>query len=382
MRVNPKLDQVGAHPIASIQQTVRDLRDAGHQVVDFSIGDPLEPTWDEIPQAVRSAVPEVSQYPTTKGLPALREAIAGYVQRRFGVEVDPATQVIPTSGSKEAIFSSALAFVDRDRNDSVGYPDPGYPVYQRGAVLAGAAAVPVTSNDRFVVTAAEISQDTWASMAMMWICTPSNPTGAVTSAPELEALVDQARAHDTLLCSDECYVDLYPEGAEPPPSVLGIAGADSSGVLSYLSLSKRSGMTGYRSGAIVGDAAAIERIFRLRTSTGTASPEFVQAGAIAAWNDDSHVVTRRRTFDQKRDILRPAFEAMGLAVVASEAGLYLWVAVGKGCEQSVTERLASAGVVVSPGSIFGSRGIDHIRLALVPAVEDCAAAAEAIRAAL
>lgn len=382
MRTNPVLDQVGAHPIASIQQTVRDLRAAGRPVIDFSIGDPKEPTWDAIPVAVRQAVPVVSQYPTTKGLPELREAIAGYAARRFGIEVDPETQVIPTSGSKEAIFSSALAFVDRDRGDVIGYPDPGYPVYRRGAELAGAESVAIAADESFVVSAGNVPDDLWSRLAMLWICTPSNPTGAVTPKGALEELVERSRSHDVLLCSDECYLDLYPERDDPPPSVLEVAGPGSEGVLTFLSLSKRSGMTGYRSGAIVGDPEAIERIFRLRTSTGTASPEFVQAGAIAAWSDDDHVAERRRVFDQKRDILRPVLADAGLNVVASEAGLYLWVSVGSGREAEVCESLAAAGVVVSPGSIFGSRGADHIRMALVPALEDCAAAAEVLRSVL
>ncbi len=378
--MNPALDRVGAHPIAAIQQKVRDLRAAGETVVDFSIGDPRQPTWEAIPEAVRTAVPAVSQYPTTSGTPQLRVAIAGYVERRFGVRLDPATQIMPTSGSKEAIFSTALAFVDRRRGDAVAYPDPGYPVYERGAVMAGAQAVPIAANDRFVVTVAQVPDELWPDLAMLWICTPSNPTGAVTSLGDLKALVESCRGHDVLLCSDECYVDLYAPGAEPPPSALSVSPDDQSGILSYLSLSKRSGMTGYRSGAIVGDPVAIERLHKLRTSTGTASPEFIQAGAAVAWADDDHVEARRLVFEDKRRILRGVFAEAGLTVAASEAGLYLWVEVGHDAE--VAEKLAGAGVVVSPGRIFGSRGEGFIRLALVPSLEDCRTAGESILQAL
>lgn len=380
MRVNPALDRVGAHPIADIQQRVRRLIESGRQVIDFSIGDPLEPTWPDIPAAVRHAVPAVSQYPTTLGTPELRRAIAGYVDRRLGVSVDPDTQIIPTSGSKEAIFSTALAFVDRARGDAVGYPDPAYPVYERGAALAGARGVAVATDAEFVLTADSVPPDVWPDLALLWICTPSNPAGSVTSRPVLAGLIDACRRHDVLLCSDECYLDIYPEGTPPPVSVLELAGDGSPGVLTYLSLSKRSGMTGYRSGAIVGDPAAIERLYRLRTSTGTASPEFVQAGAVAAWSDDAHVADRRRAFDAKRAILTPVFEQAGMTVFGAQAGLYLWVEVGD--DKAVTERLADAGVVVTPGRIFGSRGHGFIRLALVPTVEDCSAAAPTIAAAL
>lgn len=367
MRVNPALDQAGSHPIAAIQQRVRDLRAAGERVIDFSIGDPVEPTWEAIPEAVRKAVPAVSQYPTTKGLPELRRAVAGYVRRRFGVEVDPAVQVIPTSGAKEAIFSTHLAFVDRSRGDAVGFPDPGYPVYARGATLAGAEAIPVAADDRFLTTADSIPDSVWPRLAMFWICTPSNPTGAVLTRQHLADLVDRCRRHDVLLCSDECYVDLYQD--KPAPSVLEVAGAESRGVLSFLSLSKRSGMTGFRSGAVVGDREAIERIYRLRTSTGTASPEFVQEGAIVAWSDDAHAAERRGIFSAKRRLMREGLVTMGVEVAASEAGLYLWVAVDD--DLAVTAALAEVGVVVAPGRIFGSRGGGYLRLALVPDLDTC-----------
>lgn len=379
MRTNPALDRVGAHPIAGLQQKVQRLRDEGADVIDFTLGDPREPTWEEIPEQLRRHVPAVSQYPTTNGIPELRRAIAGYVRRRFGVSVDPDTQVIPTSGAKEAIFSTALAFVDRERGDAVGYPDPGYPVYARGAVLAGAEAVPIPAGEGFVTTVESVPPSLWGRMAMLWICTPSNPTGAVMSETELAGLVDEARRHDVLVCSDECYIDLHAEGAEPPPSVLQVA-EGARGVLAYFSLSKRSGMTGYRSGAIVGDPAAIERLYRLRTSTGTASPEFVQWAAVTAWEDDAHVAERRRIFGEKRRVMREGLEAAGLEVVASEAGLYLWVKVDD--DLAAADALADTGVFVSPGRIFGDRGFGYLRLALVPDVETCRRAVEVIRRAL
>lgn len=373
--MNPALDRAGSHPIAAIQQQVRDLRASGEEVIDFSVGDPVEPTWDSIPAAVRAAVPVVSQYPTTTGLAELRQAISGYVDRRLGVAVDPEAQVIPTSGAKEAIFSSHLAFVDRARGDAVGYPDPGYPVYARGATLAGAEAVAVEADGSFLTTVEAVPGRLWERMVMLWICTPSNPTGAVLPAGALSELVERCRAHDVLLCSDECYLDLYED--DPAPSVLSVAGEGAGGVLSFLSLSKRSGMTGYRSGAVVGDAEAIARIFRLRTSTGTASPEFVQQGAITAWADDHHVARRREAFAAKRKLVRDGLESMGVEVAASEAGLYLWVEVDD--DLTVTSALADVGVAVAPGRIFGNRGQGYLRLALVPDLETCRRALDRMR---
>lgn len=382
LKLNPILDQLGAYPIALIQERAHELAARGVNVIDFSIGDPREPTPPFIPAALRAAVPEVSQYPLTGGRVELRESIAAYLARRFGVEVDPATQVMPTSGSKEAVFSSPLAFIDRNAGQSVVYGTPGYPIYERGALFAGAAIDPITMRGDFVLRAEDVNEEQWQRARMLWICTPHNPTGAVTSDEDLSRLVERARDSDTLLMSDECYADVYEEGAHPggPASVLQHAGPGAKGVLAFFSCSKRSGMTGYRSGAMVGDAEAIAALKRLRTATGTASPDFVQMAAAAAWGDDAHAAERRAIFAKKRDTLRPAFESLGMDVVASTAGLYMWVAVGD--DMAVTDRLLEAGIVVSPGRFFGAGGEGFLRLALVPTVAQCEQAVGAIEEAL
>ena len=368
------LSRLGADPIATIYERARALRDAGETVIDFSIGDPREPTPEFIPAALKAAVPSVSQYPLTAGLPELRTAVSDYVERRFGVSVDPDTQVIPTSGSKEAVFNSPLAFVDRDAGDTVLYPSPGYPVYERGALFAGAEARPVILDGDFVMRAHDITDEAWDRARIVWACSPHNPTGSVATAAELHALVDRARESDALLFSDECYADLYEDDAfdEPPASVLQVAGESTRGVLAFFSCSKRSGMTGYRSGAIVGDPDAVAALRRLRTATGTASPEFVQAAAVAAWSDDAHAKERRSIFAAKRLVLRNAFDAIGVRTVGSRAGLYLWVAVED--DLAATDRLLAGGIVVSPGRFFGRGGEGYLRLALVPTVAECEAA--------
>ena len=378
MHLNPILDQLGSYPIATVHERARARRARGLPVIDFSIGDPIEPTPPFIAEALREGVPEVSQYPTAHGKEELREAIAAYIDRRHGVAIDPETQVIPTSGSKEAIFSTALAFVDREARDLVVFPSPGYPVYERGAMFAGAELHRVVLADDFVMRADDIPDDAWDRAALVWTCTPHNPSGAVTPRDDLAALVAAARASGALLLSDECYADTYEEDAFPdgPASVLQVAGGALRGVLVYLSLSKRSGMTGYRSGAVVGDPDAIAALRALRSTTGTASADFVQEAAIAAWGDDGHAADRRHIFTAKRRILERAFEEIGMEIVASRAGLYLWVRVGD--DLGVTDRLLDAGIVVSPGRFFGEGGEGFIRLALVPAVEDCQAAADAL----
>lgn len=382
MRLNPVFAELGDYPIATIQARARDRRDAGLPVVDFSIGDPREPTPEFIVEALRAAVPEVSQYPTAAGLSAFREAVAGYVRRRFGVTVDPDTQVLPASGAKEAIFSTPLAFVDRGSGDAVVYPTPGYPIYERGARFAGATAVPIALSGDFVLRVDDIDDAAWERARIVWSNSPHNPTGAVTDAADLAALYERAMATDTLLLSDECYADVYEEASFPdgPPSVLEVAGPGTPGALAYLSLSKRSGMTGYRSGAMVGDPAAIAALRALRSSTGTAPPEFVQEAAIAAWSDDAHAAERRKIFAEKRRILSAAFDDLGLDVVGSHAGLYLWVAVDD--DLATTDRLLDAGVVVAPGRFFGGGGEGHLRLALVPTLAECEEAAETLRTVL
>ena len=378
MRLNPVLDQLGSYPIAVVHERARAMREAGRRVIDFSIGDPREPTPQFIPEALRAAVPEVSQYPTTAGLAELRGAVAAYLERRFGVLVDPNTQVIPTSGSKEAVFNTPLAFVDRAADDVVAYGTPGYPVYERGALFAGARTHPVVLSGDFVLRAGDIPGPVWEQAKLVWICTPHNPTGAVTNRTELAELLEAARVSGTLLLSDECYADIYEPASYPegPPSLLQVTGGSAEGILVFMSLSKRSGMTGYRSGAIVGDAAAIAALKQLRTATGTASPEFVQAAAVAAWSDDDHAGQRREIFAAKRKVLRTAFDQLGLEVVGSRAGLYLWVRVDD--DIAITDRLLNAGVVASPGSFFGAGGEGYLRLALVPTLEECEQAVEVL----
>ena len=351
-------------------------------MIDFSIGDPREPTPAFIPDALRAAVPEISQYPTSAGKTSLRQAVADYVERRHGVVVDPETQVVPTSGSKESIFSMHFAFVDPGAGDVVAFPSPGYPVYERGARFAGAELHRVILDGDFVMRASDVPSGVWKRARLVWTCTPHNPTGSVSTKDELSDLYRKARSHGVLLASDECYADTYEEAVFPdwPASVLQVADDGIAGALVFLSLSKRSGMTGYRSGAIVGDAEAIAALKQLRETTGTASPDFVQDAAAAAWGDDVHAAERRAIFTEKRRILERAFTDLGMEVVASRAGLYLWIKVDD--DLATSDRLLAHGVVVSPGRFFGPGGEGYIRLALVPALEECEQAAAVLMDAL
>ncbi len=374
MRRNPVLEELGSYAIGDLAEKARAMRGAGERVIDFSIGDPREPTPPFILEALRQAVPEVSQYPTVPGTAELRGAVADYLLRRFGVAVDPDHQVLPTSGSKEAIFHTPLAFIDRDHPEVVVFGSPSYPVYHRGARFAGADSVGIPLSGDFVLRAADISSELWDRAAMVWSCSPHNPTGATATAADLLGLVETARATETLLMSDECYTDLY-EG-EPPASALQLSGDDFSGVLAFFSCSKRSGMTGYRSGAMVGDADLIAAVRKLRGSVGAAPPEFVQAAAAAAWADDDHAAARREIFAEKRRVLAATFDRLGYRVAGGSDAIYLWVEVPD--DISIAETLLEAGVIVSPGRVFGDGGEGYVRLALVPTVEECEAATEVL----
>jgi len=276
-----------------------------------------------------------------------------------------------------------LAFIDRHaERQTVVYGTPGYPIYERGARFAGAHVHQVVLEGDFVLRVDDIPADVWERAALVWTCNPHNPTGAVTSSGELEALLERARANDAYLLADECYADVYEPTVYPqgPPSALQVAGPGAQGLLAFFSCSKRSGMTGYRTGAIVGDAGAIAALKQLRTATGTASPEFVQAAATAAWGDDEHAAERREIFVDKRTVLRKAFADLGYWTVASDAGLYIWVEVED--DLAITDRLLEAGVVVSPGRFFGEGGEGYLRLALVPTVDDCREAVAVLRSCL
>jgi aspartate/methionine/tyrosine aminotransferase len=227
-----------------------------------------------------------------------------------------------------------------------------------------------------------IPDDAWERARLVWTCSPHNPAGSVSTLQDIAGLYVRAVDSDALLLSDECYSDVYEDEVYPdgPMSALQVAGDGSPGVLSYLSLSKRSGMTGYRSGAIVGDPEAIAALKALRATTGTASPEFVQGAAIAAWSDDAHAGERRSIFSEKRRILRAAFDDLGYETVGSQAGLYLWIKVED--DMAFTDRLLEDGIVVSPGRFFGSGGEGYVRLALVPTVAECEDAAGVLRSLL
>ncbi len=369
---NPALAQLGGYPLARLQDLANELRADGRALADFSIGDPDEPTPPMIRQALIDAVGPVSRYPTAAGQRELRVAVAAWVARRHGVEVDPDAHVLPSAGSKEAVFHLPLAVLDaHGPRRAVLWGEPGYPVYGRGALFAGGRSDPVTlyAEDDWRLDLAALPTDRLAAACTAWINYPHNPTGATIDVEHYRRQVAVAREHDLLLASDECYQEVWFD--TPAPSVLEACDGDLTGVLAFVSLSKRSGMTGYRSGAIIGDPALITRLRLLRPNVGTASPDFVQAAAIAAWNDQSHVDERRAVFAAKRQVVLEFLATHDLEVSGSQATFYVWFRAPGGDDGAYAEALLRERIVATPGRAFGPGGTGWLRLALVPTLEGC-----------
>ena len=372
--LNPVLEGLGAYPLVRLEERRAILEEGGVKLFDFGAGDPREPTDEKIRQALKEGVPEVSRYPSAAGTKDLREAFVGYMSRRFGVELDHATEVVPASGSKEAIFHAPLAFLHPSHERrGVVYGTPGYPVYERGTVFAGGEALPVELKERdgFLLPVREIDPERTRAV---WINYPHNPTGATATLSYLEELAAFCHEHDILIFSDECYNDVYSGLA--PPSILEVTRERT---LAFVSLSKRSGMTGYRSAMMAGDAELVAALKKMRPSIGAASPGFVYAAATAAWRDDDHVEARNRVFAEKRELFTSFFERAGLRWTHTSASLYLWVEVPEsygGDDEAYAVDLLEEGILVAPGSSFGPGGEGHFRVALVPRLGECEEAVE------
>ncbi|HET7481032.1 MAG TPA: succinyldiaminopimelate transaminase [Rubrobacteraceae bacterium] len=372
--LNPVLEWQGAYPLLRLDERRRELQERGTDLYDFGTGDPREPTDAKIRQALIQGVPEVSQYPSSPGKRELREAFAGWMRRRHGVALDPETEVLPATGSKEAIFHAPLALLHHSHERrGAAYGTPGYPVYERGTQFAGGEPLPVRlrREDGFLLPVESVDP---ARTRILWINYPHNPTGATATYEYLEGVAEFCREHDILLFSDECYNDIYSD--TPPPSILEVTRERT---LAFCSLSKRSGMTGYRSAMMAGDPELIAALKKMRPSIGVATQAFVQDAATAAWSDDEHVEDRRRIFADKRRLFIDFFERSGLEYLPTDASFYLWVTVPEafaGDDEAYALRLMEEGIVVAPGRSFGPGGAGYVRVALVPELADCRRAIE------
>src|SRR4051794_28111910 len=375
MQLSPVLAELAQYPFAKLDDWKAEAAARGIELIDFGMGDPREVTPPFIREALLASVDEVSSYPRAPGLPELREAIAGWIDRRFDVHVDPTTELVPTLGSKEAIFSFAQVALGGKR--LVAIPEPAYPVYERGALFGGGSVVTVPLAESTAWLPDLDAFDAWDEIALFWICYPNNPTGAVAPLSFYEELAARAREHGFLVCSDEAYSELWFD--EAPASALEVA--DRTNLVVFNTLSKRSSMTGYRSGFVCAPPEIVSALRSFRPTVGTAPQEFVQRASIAAWSDEQHVEDVRAVYREKRDVLLPALEAVGLRLAGSVATFYLWLEV-EGSSEDFARRLLEHGVVVAPGAFFGAAGEGYVRLALVPTQAECERAAEIVRAVL
>ena len=382
VQLSPALAATGTYPFVKLEEAKRRLAAAGVPLIDFGKGDPREPTDPIIRDALVAGLTEISVYPLAEGLPELRNAVAAWCGRRFDVEVDPDREVIPTYGSKEAIFLLAQLVVDRDSaRRLVVTTEPGYPVPERGAVFAGADVLqlPLLVENAFLPDLDAVGADVWDRAAIVWINYPNNPTGCVAPVDFLERLADLSAKHGFLVASDEAYTELWFE--EPPHSVLEVR--ERGNVAAFNTLSKRSSMTGYRSGFIAAEPELIAALKQFRPSVGTAPQEFVQRASVVAWNDEEHVERTRAVYRRKREALIPTLERKGARVVGGAATMYLWLEVpGEEPSAAFAARLLERGLIVSPGTFFGPAGEGYWRLALVPTEDECRRAAAILEDAL
>jgi acetylornithine aminotransferase len=375
MQLSPVLRATGTYPFVKLEQAKRRLAAEGVELIDFGKGDPMEATDPAIRRALVDSLVERMGYPLAEGLPELRKAIAGWCGRRFGVELDPETEIVPTYGSKEAIFLLAQVVVDRDSEQRlVLTTEPGYPVPDRGATFAGAEVeqLPLLEENGFLPDLDAVGDDTWERAAIVWINYPNNPTGAVAPLDFLTKLAELSREHDFLVAADEAYTELWFN--EPPYSALEVR--ERGNVAVFNTLSKRSSMTGYRSGFVAAQPDLVTALKQFRPSVGTAPQEFVQRASVVAWNDERHVEQTRAIYARKRDVLLPVLERKGIRVAGSQATMYLWLEVPvTESSETFAGRLLEHGLIVSPGSFFGAAGEGYWRMALVPTEDECRRAA-------
>ncbi|WP_460408502.1 succinyldiaminopimelate transaminase [Pseudomonas amygdali] len=362
--------------------------------VALSIGEPKHRSPDFVAKTLADNLDQMAVYPTTLGIPALREAIAGWCNRRFGVPqgwIDPARNVLPVNGTREALFAFTQTVVNRSDDGLVISPNPFYQIYEGAAFLAGAQPhyLPCLSDNGFNPDFDAVSAETWKRCQILFLCSPGNPTGALIPVETLKKLIALADKHDFVIAADECYSELYFDEQAPPPGLLSacveLGRQDFKRCVVFHSLSKRSNLPGLRSGFVAGDADILKAFLLYRTYHGCAMPVQTQLASIAAWNDEEHVRANRdlyrEKFDAVLDILAPVLD-----VQRPDGGFYLWPNVGTDDAAFCRDLFIDQHVTAVPGSYL-SREVDgvnpgagRVRLALVAPLAECVEAAERIRA--
>ena len=387
--MNPLLNQLKPYPFARLREAMQGIQaPAGLPPVPLHIGEPKHPTPDVITHALAAALPELSKYPLSAGLPELNQACADWLRRRYdGLAVDPASEILPVLGSREALFAFTQVVLNpqADGKDVVISPNPFYQIYE-GATLLGGGAIHFADcpAPNFLPDWQTVSADLWPRVKLVFVCSPNNPSGSVMQLEDWRRLFALQDQYGFIIASDECYSEIYFDGAKPIGALQAAAELKRSrrGLMMFTSLSKRSNAPGLRSGFVAGDAALIKDFLLYRTYHGSAMSIPVQRASIAAWLDEEHVAENRRLYQEKFDqvvpILREVFE-----VDMPDASFYLWLKVPDGDDLAFAQKLyREAAIQVLPGRFMardtenGNPGQGYVRIALVADKQECVAAAE------
>jgi len=380
-----RVASIGAYAFAEVDKEVQKLKDKGIEPIDFGVGDPTIPTPEVIREATKQGIEKrkSSGYPSYTGSPEFREAASKWMNKRFSLSLDPATEISSTIGSKEAVFNFAEGFVNP--GDYVIIPTPGYPPYARGTLFAEGTPffIPLLPENNFLPDLKSIPEDVCKKAKLMWINYPNSPSGANASMNFLKEVATFGEKNNIIIVSDEAYIDIY--YGEPPHSILEVS---TDGVVAIHSMSKRSAMTCYRIGWIAGDSRVVDIFKKVKTNIDSGTPTFIQDGAIAGLNDETHVQIMRDEYKIKRDILVKALTGIGLPDCTPDATIYIWQKVPDGMTSidfAVKLLNPDIAIVATPGEWISDKSYDghnpgegFVRFALVPSIKQTEEAARRI----
>ena len=377
--------------LAKLKHGITPPNDIEH--IALSVGEPKHPTPKIITDALLNHLHTLGQYPTTKGLDALRQSIAAWLTQRFSISasaINPNSQILPVSGTREALFSFAQCIVQRGNNAIVMMPNPFYQIYEGATILAGATPyfINCDKENNYLPDYNSISAETWKNCQLLYVCNPGNPSGATHSEEQLKQLIELAHRYDFVIAADECYSEIYNTDQRKPLGLLEVSqrmgNADFARCVVFHSLSKRSNAPGLRSGFVAGDAMILKSYLSYRTYHGCTLPTPTQHASIAAWNDEEHVKHNRLLYTQKfNDVL--GVIGNSLDVKAPDAGFYLWAKTPISDIDFSQQLYAQQNITVLPGQYLardttnGNPGLNHIRMALVAPVDECLEAAHRIK---
>jgi N-succinyldiaminopimelate aminotransferase len=389
--MNPRLQSLQPYPFEKLRSLFQGVRpDPGLAHISLGIGEPRHPTPELIKRALSENLAKLAAYPPTAGGDMLRQAIAEWLVRRYGLRsIDWKTEVLPVNGSREALFAFAQTVIDPTGDDAVVVcPNPFYQIYEGAALLAGARPhyVNTTSERRFAADYAAVPEEAWCRTQLLYVCSPGNPTGKVLALPEWKEIFALADRHGFIIASDECYSEIYFDEAAPPLGALQAAtmlGRGFERLVMFSSLSKRSNVPGMRSGFVAGDAAVLKAFLLYRTYHGGAMSPAVQEASVAAWNDEHHVRENRRKYAEKFARVTPAIHT-ALDVERPDAAFYLWARTPIADTEFARRLYAEQHVTVLPGSFLArdsggiNPGAGYVRMALVAEIDECLEAARRI----